>query len=64
LTCGFRRIDKARLVYENSSFLSFVLSRPRCRSKWITEEARSDFGLITRQEKEHFAIAQEVPEAS
>lgn len=55
----FEESDKARLVYENSSFLSFVPFAAEAPFEvWITPKRHSpDFGLIARQEKEHFAIA-------
>ena len=55
----FEESDRARLVYENSSFLSFVPFAAEVPFEvWITPKRHSpDFGLIARQEKEHFAIA-------
>jgi UDPglucose--hexose-1-phosphate uridylyltransferase len=55
----FEESDRARLVYENSSFLAFVPFAAEVPFEvWITPKRHSpDFGLIATQEKEHFAIA-------
>jgi UDPglucose--hexose-1-phosphate uridylyltransferase len=55
----FEESDRARVVYENSSFLSFVPFAAEVPFEvWITPKRHSpDFGLVTTQEKEHFAIA-------
>lgn len=48
---------RARLVHENDSFLAFVPFAAEVPFEvWITPKRHSpDFGLISRQEKEHFA---------
>jgi UDPglucose--hexose-1-phosphate uridylyltransferase len=55
----FEESDRARLVYENGSFLSFVpFAAETPFEVWITPKRHSpDFGLIARQEKEHLAAA-------
>ena len=51
--------DRARLVYENDSFLSFVPFAAEVPFEvWITPKRHSpDFGLLSRQEKDHLATA-------
>lgn len=55
----FEQIDAARVVYENASFLAFApFAADVPFEVWITPKQHSpDFGLVSHQEKEHFAVA-------
>jgi UDPglucose--hexose-1-phosphate uridylyltransferase len=55
----FEKSDRTRVVYENTSFLSFVPFAAEAPFEvWIAPKRHNpDFGLIARQEKEHFALA-------
>ncbi|OHB64483.1 MAG: galactose-1-phosphate uridylyltransferase [Planctomycetes bacterium RBG_13_62_9] len=53
------QMDRARVIYENASFLLFVPFAAEVPFElWIAPTRHSpDFGLISRLEKEHFALA-------